>query len=454
MLPDETDTSLPTTSAIPHNREAEEATIGAILINPDVIPFIARIITPHDFYIHRHQWICEAVFHLWEKKEPIDFLTISDELQKRGHLDDIGGPAYLTALLNQVPTSLHAEAYAKKVKDCSIRRNALTAANTIATLAYNEAAEIEEVMATSTKAVQNAFTGAVQDRAENIGDIVSRVSGLVHERAENETAPGIPTGFLDLDKNLGGGLQNTDFLILAGRPGKGKSSLLDQIAYNAVRTGHKWVYEWTGEMSNDQKGIRLLSTLAEIDSHSLRSGKLSDEEWPKLTHAVDMLSGLHLLVDETAILTIPVLRAKALALKAQDKLDLIILDYAGLMSAPGKNALEQSTYLSKGLKMLARELNIPVLAAQQLNRSVESRSDPRPVLSDLRDSGSWEQDADVVMFIWQPEDELTVTNLEIAKQRNGPTGLCKLNFTGKYTKFTAATFTHQEPPPGGYDYQQ
>ena len=453
MLPDETST--PATNLVPHNREAEEATVGAILINPDIIPFVARIVTPKDFYIHRHQWICEAVFHLWEKKQPIDFLTVTNELQKRGHLEEIGGPAYLTSLLNQVPTSLHAEAYAEQVKATAIRRRALTAANTIAMLAYNEGAEIEEVMATSTKAVQDAFTGAIQEKAENIGDIVSRVYDIVTERAENETAPGIPTGFIDLDRILGGGLQDTDFLLLAGRPGMGKSSLLDMIAYNAARTGHRWVYEWTGEMSNDQKGIRLLSTIAEIDSHSLRNGKLNEDEWPKLTHAIDELQGIHLMVDETAILTIPVLRAKVLALKAQGKLDLIIIDYAGLMSAPGKNALEQSTYLSKGLKMLARELNVPVLAAQQLSRAVEARSEKRPVMSDLRDSGTWEQDADVIMFIWQDEDSnLNIRKLDIAKQRNGPTGSCDLNFIGKFTKFTTATYAHTEPPPEGYDYQQ
>jgi replicative DNA helicase len=449
MIPD-TDTAT-AINQVPYSQEAEDATIGAILIDPQMYPLIAGIVAPDDFYLHRHQWIFEAYAHLYDKKTPIDFLTVTNELTAMGYLAEIGGPAYLTQLLNYVPTTLHAEAYSRQVKVCAVRRNAINAASKIASLAYDPSQDIETIMAEAQKAIQGAFNGAVSDKTEGIGDIANRLLALFTERMIGKGAvPGIPTGFIDLDKILGGGLQDTDFLILAGRPGMGKSTILDQIAWNAAKVQGRWVYMWTGEMSNDQKGTRIISAQAELEARALRTGTIGDDQYAILQHTVEDMQGVHLQVDETPFMSIPVLRSKLVPMRAAGKLDLVVIDYAGLLSAPGKNALEQSTYLSRGLKQLARELKVPVLAAQQLSRAVEARTEKRPVLSDLRDSGTWEQDADVIMFIWQSNDQyLNVRSLDVAKQRSGPTGSFQLIFQGQYTKFQNAAHNDQMPP-GGY----
>jgi replicative DNA helicase len=405
------------TTATPHNREAEEAVVGAVLINPEVYFDLAQFLRADDFYIVRHRWIWEAFTRLHEKRIPLDFLTISEELENAGQLLEIGGPAYLTALLNQVPTSLHAEAYGHMVEAAAIRRRLLTSANQIATLAYNQQESVENVIEESEKAIFNVSERRLKKDMQPISTVLSEYYDRVSELAKRpEDIFGVPTGFIDLDRILTG-LQPSDLLIIAGRPGQGKSGFLISAARNAALLHKKHVAIFSLEMSNEQVVQRLLAQETGIDSQRLRNGKLNAEEWPLLTHAVEVLGDTQIYLDDTPAITPITLRTKCRRLHMEFGLDLIIL---------------------------ARELNVPVLAAAQLSRAVEQRTDKHPVLSDLRESGSLEQDADVVMFIYRPDqyekdtDKNNVAEIIVAKHRNGPTGSVELVFLNHLAKFVDA----------------
>ena len=441
--------SVPSTSAIPHNREAEEAVVGAVLINPEVYYDLAQFLQADDFYIHRHRWIWEAFTRLHEKRIPLDFLTVTEELQSAGQLAEIGGPAYLTALLNQVPTSLHAEAYGRMVEAAAIRRRLLTSANTIATLAYNEQESVENVIEESEKAIFNVSERRLKKDLQPISAVLSEYYDRIDELAKRpEDIFGVPTGFVDLDRTLTG-LQPSDLLIIAGRPGQGKSGFLLSVAKNAALLHKKHVAIFSLEMSNEQVVQRLLSQETGIDSQRLRNGKLNDNEWPLLTHAIEVLGDTHIFLDDTPAITPLALRTKCRRLHMEFGLDLVILDYIQLMGGDTRteNRVQEVSYISRNLKVLARELNVPVLAAAQLSRAVEQRTDKRPVLSDLRESGSIEQDADIVMFIYRPDQyekdtvKQNVAEIIIAKHRNGPTGSVELVFINHLAKFVDAA-TH------------
>ena len=435
--------SVPSSSAIPHNREAEEAVVGAVLINPEVYYDLAQFLQADDFYIHRHRWIWEAFTRLHEKRIPLDFLTVTEELQSAGQLAEIGGPAYLTALLNQVPTSLHAEAYGRMVEAAAIRRRLLTSANTIATLAYNEQESVENVIEESEKALFNVSERRLKKDLQPISAVLSDYYDRIDELAKRpEEIFGVPTGFVDLDRTLTG-LQPSDLLIIAGRPGQGKSGFLLTVAKNAALLHKKHVAIFSLEMSNEQVVQRLLSQETGIDSQRLRNGKLNDNEWPLLTHAIEVLGDTHIYLDDTPAITPLALRTKCRRLHMEFGLDLIILDYLQLMSSETRtdNRVQEVSYISRALKQLARELNVPLMAAAQLSRAVEQRSDKEPQLSDLRESGSLEQDADIVMFIYRDEKDpamQNVSHLKIAKHRNGPVGQVDLIFRSNLTKFENA----------------
>jgi replicative DNA helicase len=433
-------------AGIPHNREAEEAVVGAVLINPEVYYDLAQFLQPEDFYIVRHRWIWEAFTRLHEKRIPVDFLTVSEELESAGQLGEIGGPAYLTALLNQVPTSLHAEAYGRMVEAAAIRRRLLTSANTIATLAYNEGESVENVLEESEKAVFNVSERRLKKDLQPISAVLSDYYDRIDELAKRpEDIFGVPTGFIDLDRMLTG-LQPSDLLIIAGRPGQGKSGFLLSVAKNAALLHKKHVAIFSLEMSNEQVVQRLLSQETGIDSQRLRNGKLNENEWPLLTHAIEVLGDTHIYLDDTPAITPLALRTKCRRLHMEFGLDLVILDYIQLMGGDSRteNRVQEVSYISRNLKILARELNVPVLAAAQLSRAVEQRTDKVPVLSDLRESGSIEQDADIVMFIYRPDqyEKDTVKNnvaeIIVAKHRNGPTGKVELIFMNHLAKFVDA----------------
>jgi replicative DNA helicase len=435
---------------VPHSREAEEAVIGAVLINPEAYYDVAQFLQSDDFYIHRHRWIWEVFNRLHERRTPIDFLTVSEELDQLGRLAEAGGPAYLTALINNVPTSLHAEAYGRLVEETAIRRRMLTAANDIAKLAYQEETAIDAVMDEAEKAIfgvsERRMTRDLQSIQQVLSDYYDRIDQLA---SRDEDTYGVPTGFIDLDRLLGG-LQPSDLLIIAGRPGMGKTAFMLSAAKNAAQIHKKHVAIFSLEMSNEQLVQRLIAQETGIDSQRLRTGKLEEHEWPIFTHAIEVLSDTHVFLDDTPGLTPLQLRTKARRLHLEYQIDLILIDYLQLMSGGLRtdNRVQEVSHISRNLKILARELNVPVLAAAQLSRAVEQRADKEPQLSDLRESGSLEQDADVVMFIHRPEmyekDALkqNIAQIKVSKHRNGPVGTIELVFRNNLAKFeNAATRT-------------
>ena len=436
----------PVAPGVPHSREAEEAVVGAVLINPEVYYDVAQFLQGDDFYIHRLRWIWDAFTRLHESRPPVDLLTVSEELARMDQLAEIGGPAYLTSLVNQVPTSLHADAYGHVVEAHSLRRKLLNAANSVATMAYDEETGIDDVMDEAEKAIFGVSERRMTHDVQPIKQVMSTVYDTIDELSKrDEEFFGVPTGFIDLDRLLSG-LQDSDLLIIAGRPGQGKSGFLMSVARNAAVIHKKHVAIFSLEMSNEQVAQRMISQETGIDSQRLRTGKLNDDEWPKFTHSIEMFSDTKLFLDDTPAVTPLQLRTKCRRLHMEYGLDLVIIDYLQLMGseAHNNNRVQEVSYISRSLKVLARELNVPVLTAAQLSRDVEQRSDNRPVLSDLRESGSLEQDADIVMFIYRPdqyEKETTkqnVAEIVVAKHRNGPVGSVELIFRPNLAKFENA----------------
>lgn len=436
---------------IPHSREAEEALLGSVLINPEAYFDAAQFIKPEDFYIHRHRWVWQAFVHLVEQRQPIDILTVTEDLDQHGHLAEIGGAAYLTALVNNVPTSLHAEAYARLVEQTAIRRRMIEAANAIAKVAHQEDLTIEAAIDEAEKAVFSVSERRLQQDLTPIqsvlGDFYDRISDMA---ARGDEIFGVPTGFVDLQKMLGG-LQPSDLLIIAGRPGQGKTSFLLSIAKHAAQQ-RRHVAIFSMEMSNEQVVQRLISHETGIDIQRLRQGKLDEEEWKLFAQAMENLSQTRIFLDDTPAITPTQMRAKCRRLHMEYNLDLVVVDYVQLMSGDRRtdNRVQEVSYITRNLKVLARELNVPVLAAAQLSRAVEQRADKRPQLSDLRESGSLEQDADIVMFIYRPDlaDPETikqnVAEIVIAKHRNGPTGSIELVFRDQLAKFENAATHHMD----------
>ncbi len=435
---------------VPHSREAEEAVIGAVLINPEAYYDVAQFLQADDFYIHRHRWVWEAFTRLHEKRSPVDFLTVAEELDNMGQITEIGGPAYLTALINNVPTSLHAEAYGRIVEETAIRRRMLTSANDIAKLAYNQDLAVNTALDGAEKSVFSISERRLTRDLQPIQHVLSEYYDRIDQLAgRDEEMFGVPTGFIDLDRLLGG-LQPSDLLIIAGRPGMGKTGFLLSAAKNAAQTYKKHVAIFSLEMSNEQLVQRLIAQETAIDSQRLRTGKLSEDEWPLFTHAIEVLSDTHIFLDDTPAITPLQLRTKCRRLHMEYRLDLILVDYLQLMTGDTRveNRVQEVSYISRNLKVLARELNVPVLAAAQLSRAVEQRTDKRPMLSDLRESGSLEQDSDVVMFIYRADQyeqdtlKQNIAEIMIAKHRNGPVGSVELVFRTNLAKFENAATRH------------
>jgi replicative DNA helicase len=439
----------PAPQMVPHSREAEEAVIGAVLINPESYYDVASFLKADDFYLHRHRWIWETFNRLHDRRLPIDFLTVSEDLDQVGQLGEAGGPAYLSALINNVPSSLHAEAYGRIVENTAIRRRMLNAANAIAKLAYQQETSIETVMDEAEKAVfgvsERRTTRDLRSIREVLSEYYDRIDQLANRDGESL---GVPTGFLDLDRLLGG-LQPSDLLIIAGRPGSGKTAFMLSAAKNAAQKFRKHVAIFSLEMSSEQLVQRMVSQETGIDSQRLRTGKLEEDEWPLFTHAIEVLGDTVMFLDDTPALTPLQLRTKARRLHLEFQLDLILVDYLQLMSSGtrSENRVQEVSYISRNMKVLARELNVPVLAAAQLSRAIEQRADKEPQLSDLRESGSLEQDSDIVMFIHRPEQyekdtlKQNVAQIKVAKHRNGPVGTIELIFRQQIAKFeNAATY--------------
>ncbi|GJQ51296.1 MAG: replicative DNA helicase [Anaerolineaceae bacterium] len=450
FFPAEDSAPAPASMVVPHSREAEEAVLGAVFINPEVYYDVAQFLNADDFYIHRNRWVWEAFVNLYEQRIPVDLLTVANELERRNQLDELGGSAYLTALINQTPSSLNAESYGRIVEGHSIRRKMIDAANKIAAIAYNEKTNVDNVMDEAEKAVFGVSERRLKHDLQPISDVLSDYYDRIDTLAKRpDEIVGVPTGFVDLDRMLTG-LQPSDLLIIAGRPGQGKTGFLLSVAKNAGLTHKKHVAIFSLEMSNEQVVQRLIAQETGIDSQRLRTGKLQENEWPLFTHSIEVFGDTHIYLDDTPAITPLQLRTKCRRLHLEFGLDLIIVDYLQLMSGDTRNdnRVQEVSYISRNLKVLARELNVPVLAAAQLSRAVEQRSDKRPVLSDLRESGSLEQDADIVMFIYRPDQyekdtaKQNVAEIIVAKHRNGPVGSVELIFRGALAKFENAATKH------------
>jgi replicative DNA helicase len=450
LNPSYQETSSPIPQIVPHSREAEESLIGSVFINPEAYFDVSDFLKSNDFYIQRHTWIWDTFTRLHEKRIPIDFLTVSEELEQQGLLAEIGGHAYLTALINNVPTSLHAEAYGHIVEETSIRRRMLNAANEIAKLAYKEEISVDTVMDEAEKSIFGVSDQRTTRDIQPIKNVLSEFYDRVDQLSNRDDEIfGVPTGFIDLDRLLGG-LQPSDLLIIAGRPGSGKTAFMLSAAKNAALTYKKHVAIFSLEMSNEQMVQRIISQETSINSQNLRMGKLREEDWSLFTQAIEVLSDSVIFLDDTPALTPLQLRTKCRRLHMEYKLDLILVDYLQLMSsgARSENRVQEVSFISRNMKVLARELNVPVLAAAQLSRAIEMRADKEPQLSDLRESGSLEQDADIVMFIHRPESyekdtiKKNLAQIKVSKHRNGPTGVVELVFLERIAKFENAATYH------------
>lgn len=428
----------------PHSMDAEEAVLGSLLIDPDAIFEVASFLRPTAFYREHNKWIYEAILHLNDRREPIDFLTLTEELRKRQQLEDSGGEGYIISLINSVPTAINADSYGRLVEASALRRRLITAASTIANLAYDEAEDINVVIDRSEQALFSVSEERTTRDLIPVKDIARGYLDRIEElHARGDEVVGVPTGFTDMDRLLGG-LNKSDLIIVAARPGMGKTAWQNSVVLNAARRHGKRIAMFNLEMSGEQLVQRMIAAETRIDSQRLRRGDLKEHEWPIFYEAVGRLAETRIFIDDTPSITPMQLRTKCRRLYAEHGLDLITIDYLQLMQAERStgNRVQEISEISRALKTLARELNVPVVAAAQLSRAVESRQDKRPMLSDLRDSGSIEQDADIVMFIYRDEyynpdttERPNIAELQIAKHRNGPTGTVDLYWHGQLAAF-------------------
>lgn len=455
MLPADS-TANPPVKGIPSNIEAEQAVLGSLLIDPDAIVKIASFLRPEDFYRERHSWLYETMLLLNERREPLDMVTLSDELERREQLAEVGGPAYISDLINSTPTSINVEYYGQIVARTALLRRLISAAGKIAELAYDEAQPPDQVLERAEQLIFGISESRIHRDLVPIDSIMQDVVDRLDFLARNQdTMMGVSTGFNALDTMLGG-FQPSDLIIVAARPGMGKSSFALSIALNAAKTLNSRIGVFSLEMGADQLVQRLLSMEARIDSHRLRLGQIHDDEWENiLLEVANVLANYQIFIDDTPGATVGEIRTKARRLYAERGLDLLIIDYMQLMSSGqssgrGENRQQEISYISRSLKELARELSVPVIALSQLSRAVESRADKRPMLSDLRESGSIEQDADVVMFIYREDyyiedtERQGIADIIVAKHRHGSTGTAQLGFQAQFTQFNDVEIVRTE----------
>jgi len=421
----------------PHSAEAEESVLGALLLDKDAIIAVAQFLESGDFYDEKLAEIYECCLELYEERVPTDVLTVAERLKKRKMLKKVGGAGYLAELANKVPTAAHVEHYGRIVKDAATKRSLMTAASKLVELSLDDSLAANELLDRAESEVfaltQKHLTRTFTPVREALAESFDRLDEL-HKQAEG--LRGVPTGFKDIDDTLAG-MQRSNLLILASRPGVGKTSLSLNIAQNLAVNFKRPVGFFSLEMSREELVDRLLVAQADIDAWKLKTGKLSEEDFTKLSNAMGELAEAPLYIDDTPALSILEMRTKARRLQVESGVELIIVDYLQLArSRQLENRVQEVSEISQGLKNLARELKIPILAVSQLSRAVEQRGTKRPQLADLRESGALEQDADVVMFIWR-EDEEKIENvtLDVAKHRNGPLRSIKLFFKGDRIRF-------------------
>jgi replicative DNA helicase len=429
----------------PHSIEAEQAVLGGLMLSDNAWDQIADRVSEADFYRQDHRLIFRAISALADKGLPRDVVTLSEWLEQRGDLEKAGGLLYLGTLAKDTPSAANVKAYADIVRERSILRQLIQTGEEIAADAYAPGdREIKQLLDGAESRIFRIAEQGMAGRSgfQNIKNLLSRAVNRIDELFHKKGPGGIATGFNEFDK-LTTGLQRSDLIIVAGRPSMGKTSFVMNIAENAAIGNKLPVAIFSMEMSGEQLAMRMIASLGRIDQQKLRTGELDDSDWPRITSAISMLSGAPIFVDDTPALSPTELRARARRLKREQNLGMIIVDYLQLMSVPEnkENRVNEISEISRSLKALAKELDIPVIALSQLNRSLEQRPDKRPQMSDLRESGAIEQDADVIVFIYRDEvynensNDKGTAEILIRKQRNGPIGMCRLTFLGRYTKF-------------------
>lgn len=436
----------------PQNLDAEKSLLGAVLIDEETLADIAEHVAPKDFYDKRHAAIFGGMMRLYERHKPVDLLTLTDELKKKDELDAIGGSAYLTELTNYVPTAAHAESYAEIVSQKAVRRRLIKASAEISEMGFNEETTTQELLQQAEAELFGVSDQSLKQDLVSIEEILTDSFDRMEELHRNKGAlRGVRTGWRDLD-NMTAGLQRSDLIILAARPAMGKTTLVTNLAYNVATVAKQSVLFFSLEMSKEQLVDRMLADASGVDAWNIRTGNLSDEDFSKLSEAMGEMAEAPIYLDDTPGLTVLEMRTKARRAAHDTPLGLIIIDYLQLMQGSGKdngNRVQEVSEISRGLKLIARELNVPVIALSQLSRSVENRSPQIPQLADLRESGSIEQDADIVMFIYReayynPETEReNITDLIIAKHRNGPVGKVELYFHPERLRFMSLDKRHE-----------
>jgi len=427
----------------PQNIEAEQSILGGILIENEAVNRVMEILDADDFYRDAHRKIFNALINLSERDEPADLITLTNELRKIDQLDFIGGASYLASLIDSVPTAANIEYYAKIVKEKAILRKLIQTSTDIITQSYEDRGDVEGFLDEAERAIFEISEKRVKPSFYSIREIVKESFATIERLfKKKELVTGVPSGFKELDR-MTAGFQPSDLIIIAGRPSMGKTAFCLNVAQYAAIENKIPVAIFSLEMSKEQLVQRLLCSHARVDAHKVRTGYLSAQDWPLLTAAAGKLSEAPIFIDDTAGISVLELRAKARRLKSHHDIKLIVLDYLQLMRGGSniENRQQEISEISRSLKALARELNVPVIAISQLSRAVESRTDHRPQLSDLRESGAIEQDADVVVLLMREEyynaneQNKGSADVIIAKQRNGPVGTVKLSFIKEYTRF-------------------
>jgi replicative DNA helicase len=432
----------------PHNIEAEQSVLGGVLLDNDVFPGILEILAGDEFYRGAHRTIFAAAIELFERNEPCDLVTLTDVLKSGKKLEQVGGASYLASLVDRVPSAANVNHYARIIKEKFLVRSLISRATEIVASGFDSSLMVDELLDQAEQAVFEVTENRINPTFFLVKEIVKEsIKTLEHLYDRREMITGVPTGFKELDR-ITSGLQPADLVIIAGRPSMGKTALALNIARNASVDAEVPVGVFSLEMNKAQLGMRLLCSEARVDSQRMRSGFLSERDWPRITRAAGTVSEAPIFIDDSPAISALEVRAKARRLKRDQNIGLIVVDYLQLMrgSSRSDSREQEISEISGSLKALAKELNVPVMALSQLNRRVEDRQNKRPQLADLRESGAIEQDADVIAFIYRDEvyhpdsQDKGMAEVIIGKQRNGPTGTAKLTFLDKYTRFEDLAF--------------
>ncbi len=438
----------------PQNKEAEQCVLGAILQQKGMMAKAVDLITPDDFYLDNHKAIFKAMVTLFDRNQPQDMVTVINHLTSTNALEGSGGAAYIATLTDTVPLASNIVHYAKIVREKSILRQLISTTTSIASRCYDEQDEIDRLLDDVETTVFEISSSKSGSKFEALKSIMAGTFDKVTQLAERkELITGVPTGY-DVFDRMTAGLQPSDLIILAGRPSMGKTALAMNMVQNAAMQFDVPVAVFSLEMSKHQLAMCLLCSVGRVDSNDVRTGHIKEHDWPKLTRATGELTNAPIFIDDTAAISVLEMRAKARRLKIEYDIGLVVVDYLQLMKGRGDSREQEISEISRSLKAMAKELDIPVIALSQLNRSLESRPNKRPQLSDLRESGAIEQDADVICFIYRDEvynksednPKKGTAELIIGKQRNGPTGTVELAFIGRYTTFENLAFHHEGQP--------